>query len=127
VSGLDRRETAVHIQLRAAAPVRRNLEVAVFGGPSFFSVNQMVVGSVDYAEQYPYDTATFTSAPTKDADTSGIGYNVGGDVTYFFSRQVGVSGGAQFSRASLSIPGANGDVDTTAGGLQTIVGLHVKF
>jgi hypothetical protein len=127
ISGLDRREHAVHIQVRATVPAGRNLEVGVYGGPSFFSVTQTVVSSVDYDEEYPYDTATFSGAPTKSADESGIGFNVGGEITYLFTRQVGVTGGVQFARASLSIPGADGDVDITAGGLQTLVGLHVKF
>ena len=127
VSGLDRREDAVHVQLRAAVPAGDHLEVGVYGGPSFFSVNQTVVTSVEYDETYPYDTATFAGAPTTVAKKNGVGFNVGGDVTYFFATQVGVSGGVQFARASLSVPGAGGDVDITAGGLQTIVGLHVKF
>jgi hypothetical protein len=127
VSGLDRNENVVHVQLRAAVPVASKLEVGVYGGPSFFSVSQTVVTSVNYTESYPYDTATFANAPTTKADKSGVGFNVGGDVTYFFTAKLGVAGGVQFSRASLSIPGAGGDVDITAGGLQTLVGLHARF
>ena len=54
VSGLKREELAVHIQARAVVPVGRCVRVMVFGGPSFFTVEQALVNEVESTDSYPY-------------------------------------------------------------------------
>jgi Outer membrane protein beta-barrel domain len=93
----DRSELAVHIQARWLAPVNDKVLVTIFGGPSFFQVEQTIVDDIDYTESYPFDTATFTRAITDTQSESKMGFNVGGDVAYFFSNQV--------SAGSCSTPG----------------------
>ena len=62
----DRSELAVHIQAKWLVPVNDKFVVAIFGGPSFFQVEQTIVTDFDYTESYPFDTATFTRAITDD-------------------------------------------------------------
>jgi hypothetical protein len=57
-------------------------------------VKQGIVTDFEITEAYPYDTATFSRGITTTVDESKVGFNVGADVGYFFTRQVGVGGSA---------------------------------
>ena len=123
----DRSELAVHIQAKWIAPVNDKLLVTVFGGPSFFQVEQTIVTDFEYTESYPFDTATFSRAITSDESESAMGFHVGGDVAYYFSNQVGVGGMAQYSKATVEMTVPSGTTDVKAGGLQVGGGLRLRF
>ena len=123
----DRSELAVHIQAKWIAPVSDKLLVTVFGGPSFFQVEQTIVTDFEYTESYPFDTATFSRAITSDESESAMGFHVGGDVAYYFSNQVGVGGMAQYSKATVEMTVPSGTTDVKAGGLQVGGGLRLRF
>ena len=53
-SALTREELGVHVQARAIIPVGNRVEVALFGGPSFFQAKQEMVTDFSYTETYPY-------------------------------------------------------------------------
>jgi hypothetical protein len=128
IGGLERSELAVHVQGRAVVPMRGPVQVMIFGGPSFFRVDQDLVSEVSYAEEYPYDTAGLGQTVSTRASESTIGYNVGADVAYFFSRQLGVGGTIQAAGATVRLPApGGGTVDAKAGGLQAGGGLRVRF
>jgi opacity protein-like surface antigen len=128
VGGLKREELAVHVQARGVIPTRGPLQAMVFGGPSFFRVKQDVISEVAYAETYPYDEASVGQTRTTTASESKIGFNVGGDIAYFFTRQVGVGFTAQFSGATVEVPSPDGGTtDVKAGGLQAGGGLRLRF
>jgi hypothetical protein len=125
---LSRKELAVHVQARGVFPVTPRLDVMLFGGPSFFRVTQGVVTDFSYLENYPYDSASFDAAVTTTAKKSKVGFNAGGDVAFFFSRQVGVGFTAQFDRTSVDLPSASGGtIDVRAGGMQAGGGLRLRF
>ena len=46
----DHRQTGVHVQLSWFVPVNDKIDVAVFGGPSFFSVKHSLVSSITPVE-----------------------------------------------------------------------------
>jgi hypothetical protein len=123
----DRSELAVHIQAKWIAPLSTRLLVTVFGGPSFFQVEQTIVTDFDYSESYPFDTATFSRAITNTQSESKMGFNVGGDVAYFFSNDVGVGGTLQYSGATVEMTVPSGTADVKAGGLQVGGGLRLRF
>ena len=128
IGGLTREELALHVQARLVVPVSRKLEGMVFGGPSFFRVKQDLVADFTYSDTYPYDTATFNQGITSTAKESTIGFNVGGDVSYFFSRQVGLGGTAQYAAASIDLSSAGGTTTSVkVGGLQVGGGLRLRF
>ena len=124
-AGVAREETAIHVHARWGIPVSQSVEVALFGGPTFFSVSQAFVTGIDFDQAYPYDTATLTTAMTRTQDGSTIGFNVGADVSVYFSRWVGVGGLIRFSRSEVDL----GDRPTTiaVGGLHTAAGLRLRF
>ena len=129
IGGLKREELAVHIQARAMFTPKPSIQAMVFGGPSFFSVKQGIVNDFEFTEAYPYDTATFSRGVTTTVDESKVGFNVGGDVGYFFTRQVGVGGTVQYSGTTVDVPasGGTGTFEIKVGGLQAGAGLRLRF
>ena len=127
-SGLKREELAVHVQARAALPIGSRLQAMLFGGPSFFQVKQGVVTDFTYTDSYPYDDARFTSATTTGARVSKMGFNAGGDVAFFFTRQVGVGGTVQYAATTVGLPVAGGATqDVKVGGVRAGAGLRLRF
>lgn len=128
IGGINRDELAIHAQFRAVAPVSSRVEVAASGGPSWFRVRQDVVSDFTYTDQYPYDTAVFNSADLVSRAKSRVGYNVGGDVAVFLTKQVGVGVGATFSRATVRLPiDASNSFTSRAGGLHVSAGVRFRF
>jgi hypothetical protein len=127
-TGLQRSEVAAHIQA-AYVVASKKVDLAVFVGPTIFRVSQDLVSNAVYAETYPYDTVTFTSATTVKGEGTKTGFNVGADFGYKLSRSVGVGGLVRFSRATLSFPlaGSTSSVSSDAGGLQAGGGVRFYF
>jgi hypothetical protein len=101
--GTRRAERAVHVQGVLRWNVSRPVAVSLFGGPSFFDLEQDVVSAIQYDEAFPYDTATFRRAVTTQVSGSAVGFNVGADVAWMFTRNVGIGGLARFARAALDV------------------------
>jgi Outer membrane protein beta-barrel domain len=125
---IGRSETGVHIQamylLNPAGPLR----VVLSGGPSFFSITQDVVTSVNVVETFPYDTAEFGSADRQEESGSAVGFNVGADVFWMFNRQFGVGGLFRFSRASIDLDAPDGrQLPVDAGGVFAGGGIRLVF
>jgi hypothetical protein len=127
-TNLERSEFAANIQAAYVITGKR-YDVAISGGPTIFRVSQDLVSNVAYAETYPYDTVTFTSATTVKAEGTKTGFNVGVDVGYKLSPNLGVGGLVRYSRATLSFPltGSAANVAVDAGGLQVAGGVRFYF
>jgi hypothetical protein len=127
-ASLTRTETAVHLQVRWLAPIPGAVELSVFGGPTYVSVTQGLVTAVEFSQTYPFDVATFTAAASGTQSESAVGYNVGVDVGFFFSRYVGIGALVRFSRASLDLVSEdNGPISVDTGGLHAGGGLRLRF
>jgi hypothetical protein len=118
-----REEAAVHLQVAYIVPVNPKLRVVVFGGPSFFTVKQSVVTGITFDEEYPFDAATFTGADVETEEEQKTGFNVGADVGYFFTANVGVGGIVRFSQTKVTF--SLGEVD--AGGAMVGGGVRFRF
>ena len=91
-------------------------------------MTQGIAADFTYVDSYPFDSASFGSAVTTTAKQSKVGFNAGGDVAYFFSRQVGVGFTAQFARAKMNLPSAiGGTTQVEAGGMQAGGGVRLRF
>ena len=127
-SPLTRSEMAVHLQAYVVVPATNSLTVMGFAGPTFFNVKQQLVTDVNFVHTYPFDTATFSSAVASRESASAIGFNVGADVTYYFTDHVGIGWFTRYSRATLKLPSAgNGTLDIKPGGLHAAGGLRLRF
>ena len=124
---LHRIETDVHVQLFWLRE-HRKWRTRVLGGLTHFTVKQDVVTSINVVETYPYDTAEFHSASRERASGSGIGFNVGVDVAWMFTRQFGWGGAVRYTRGTtdLNVTG-NRSVSTDAGGVQAVTGVRIAF
>ena len=124
----SRVETAVHIQAVWVMPMRKQWQIAIAGGPSFFNVQQDVVQDVTVDQTYPYDTATFASAVSTKQKKSAAGFNAGIDLTRMFSPRVGVGVGIGFSHAGVTLAsGAGSSPNVDAGGAFVTGGLRLRF
>ncbi len=128
IGGLSREELAVHVQARFVMPVSRRVQAMVFGGPSFFQVKQDIVNDFTYTDNYPFDTATFATSVTSSVSESAVGFNVGADVSYFFTPQLGLGGTVQLVGANVDMPSAgSGTIEVSAGKFQAGAGLRLRF
>ncbi len=132
VDDLKGSEQGVHIFLSYPVPLKptNKLEVALFGGPSLFTVKQDLVTSVVTSETYPYDSVTLTSATLASPrpSVSAFGFNVGTDISWRLTPKLRVGGLLRFTRASGTLDDGFGDeVSVDAGGLMAGAGIRVVF
>jgi hypothetical protein len=128
VSDVKRTETAVHVDAMWVVPVTGRVNVAIFGGPSYFALKQPIVESLRYNDVFPYDTISIEGANTTTPQESKLGYNAGADVMYMFTRNVGVGGVVRFAQAQFELAGPNNTtVKVTAGGAQAGAGVRLGF
>ena len=126
--GVTRAETGIHVQLTYVANTRGALKMVLSGGPSYFDLEQDLVGGVQYAESFPFDEATFTAADLSRASATGLGFNVGADVAWMLGRQFGIGGLIRFSRASIDLDtNDRRTIEVKAGGFQAGAGLRILF
>jgi hypothetical protein len=125
---LSRQETGLHGKVVFIQRVGEGLEILASGGPSFFRVHQDLVENITLNESYPFDTATFASAIAKRHTTSGLGFNVGLDVTRLITSHMGFGGEIVFSRAKLKFDTfADPTRQFDVGGLRVGGGLRFRF
>ena len=120
-------ETAVHTDA-VYLVVSPQVDLALYGGASFFRVKQDFVTDVLYGETYPFDTAAFVGARLTRLSNSAVGFNAGADVTWKLGPGWGVGGLLRFSRAR--VPFSTGGIDfgrADAGGVQAGGGLRLRF
>jgi len=123
--GIRREETAVHLHARWTVPAGEAVEIALFGGPTFFRVSQEFLTGVDFTQEYPYDTVMLGLSTAQKHEGSAIGFHAGVDIAFYFSRFVGVGGLIRFSRAGVDLADRGNPV--TAGGVHTAAGLRLRF
>lgn len=125
--GLQLQETGVHVSAMYVVPAGSHFALTLFGGPTYFSFKQSVVTDVNVKETYPYDSidATLTQGQIKG---STIGFHAGGDLTWYFTRNIGVGALVRFTRATEKTKIVDGEpFDLTLGGVQGGGGLRLRF
>jgi hypothetical protein len=124
---LVRSEMTAHLEIGALIS-KPKLMVGIFVGPSYFTVEQDLVSTVSYSDAFPYDTATFTSAPSARATASKLGYHALVDIGVMLSRRVGVGMSVRYSQATVTLAAADGTTTSVkVGGAIVGGGLRVRF
>lgn len=122
VTGLAREETAVHISAVWMVPVTDKIDIALSGGPSFFSVTQPFVSGMTVTP----GASTIGSVATSSIEESVTGFHVAIDATFLIIPNVGVGAMARYAAAKVDAPVLKaGTIDV--GGLQGLVGLRIRF
>lgn len=124
---IHREERAAHLQLRLIVPVTRRFDLALFGGPSRWRVRQDRIASIDYASEYPYDTAQLTGVTINAVDEMAWGYNAGVDASLYLTRHIGVGGLLMVATSNPAESPTNTTADTRIGGLRAGGGLRLRF
>jgi hypothetical protein len=123
-----RNEVGAHLLIGWMMPLTDRLRVLITAGPSVLRVNHTLVTDVQFAETFPYDTATFTGATTTDATATGAGFNAGADVFWMFSHRVGAGGLVQFTHARVRENAGNSrTISVDAGGAEVGAGIRFVF
>ena len=126
VSGLDHTEHAVHLQAVWRQPINTfntPIDLALFVGPTFFSVNQDAVSAFTVTEPTP-DVAGVTTASVSD---SAVGFHIGADVAYPVTRRIGIGLLLRYAGGSVDLPVANQETSLDVGGLHIGAGVRVGF
>ena len=127
VNDVAHNEQNVHVALMYALPVHA-VEVKVMGGPTFFKLKQDFVAGVAINESYPFDTATFASATTKQLSETAVGFNAGVDISRPLSSNVGIGALIRYSRADVTFADTDiGQQTVKAGGFEVAGGVRVRF
>jgi hypothetical protein len=121
VSGLQRRETWIGFLGTYVIPVTDKMDVMAFGGPAFAKLTQQFVNGVSSSEGTSGPTVTTTIETVKK---SYWGYQIGVDVRYLITKQLGAGGFLRISSADGTL---KGDEKADMGGFQVGGGLRVKF
>jgi hypothetical protein len=122
-----RSETGAHFLIGWMVPLTDRLRLILTAGPSAIGVRQTLVTDVRFAETFPFDTAEFTGAETRNATNTAIGFNAGADVFWMFTRRLGAGALVQFSHARAKTRAGDHSVSVDAGGAQAAAGLRIVF
>ena len=131
---LERKEKAAHLVIGWVLPFNEKFDVMVFGGPSFFRLEQ------DAVEPFTADDIGERGTPFTEVNLdvdrvthkkSLTGYNVGVDGTYIFwsndDIRIGAGGFLRFTKATGDIMQLTGEQPTEVGGLQFGFGGRIRF
>jgi hypothetical protein len=131
-SPLERRDRAVDIAAVFTVPTPDAWRVRLFGGPTYFSVSQEMVEDIGFNQLFDIfglnlvEIDTFTR---RTVDGTAWGFNAGADVSYFFSRNVGVGAVVRFNRGTVTVdePLTGNSADLEAGHTTVGAGLRLRF
>ena len=113
-------------------PTEGQLDVSVFAGPSFVTVNQAIPNNIsanDISEiDETFSSVTLQSVGSTTLSKTAFGFIVGADVTYMFSERWGAGSTIRYNRASADLSASDGrTISVGLGGLQIGGGLRVRF
>ena len=132
IDGIDRDESAIHLQFGWMFPVNDRIDVFVYLGPSFYDMSQEVVTDLAVAEQGPPVTTVVVQPTIQEREDGATGYNLGADATYMlYTRdrlRVGVGAFLRFTGATAELTLSDGNrVQTDLGGTQFGFGARFRF
>lgn len=131
---LERRDRGIDVYAAFIPHTPDAWRIRLFGGPTHFTVTQEMVEGVRYNQVFnPLTGANvvdITTHTNKTVEDSAWGFNVGADVSYFFSKYVGVGGVARFNRGTVKIasePFTTESTELKAGHTAVGGGLRLRF
>jgi hypothetical protein len=131
---LDRKEKAAHLVIGWVLPLNEKFDFMVFGGPSFFRLEQDAVEPFtagDIGERTPPYAEVNLDVDRVTHKKSLTGYNVGVDGTYIVwsndDIRIGAGGFVRFTKATGEIMQLTGEQSTEVGGVQFGFGARIRF
>lgn len=128
LSDLTRKERGAHVELAVPLHSSDGGDLTLFGGPSYFDIEQDLVTDLSYSDSYPFDTATLDDTTSSTVKEAGYGFNVGLEYARQISRSARVALLGRYSRGTLTLSAAEGnEAEVHAGGIFVGVGLRFGF
>lgn len=126
---LEHKELGFHFEAAWVIPLNEKISVTGAGGPSLFKVNQDLVTAVGVPQELgsPYTTVALGTVETTSASESGVGANVGIDVTYLLTERFGGGLFVRWAGGTVDLPASGGSQSIDVGGVQAGIGLRVRF
>lgn len=125
---LEYSERAIHLHALWSIPVDEQLDVALFAGPSFFTVKEDLVQSISFGESSDFSAVTLNEIQTQRVSKGGAGFNLGIEGAYMFTRRVGANATIRFSHGKVDLPSAGGgESSVDAGGFDLAAGIRFRF
>ena len=128
---LERKEKAAHLVIGWAVPLGAKFDVLLFGGPSFFRLEQDAVSDVEIGEGAPPFAEVVADVDIATRKKSLTGYNVGADATYILwsndDVRVGAGGFVRFTQATGEVQLLDTEQSTDVGGMQFGFGVRLRF
>lgn len=129
VAGLQNTESDFHISLGWRVVMADRVDVRLFGGPSFFAVKQGFVTAISIQEGgAPYSSVSISGGTTNRASKTAVGFHVGLDAAYMFSKRFGLGVLVRYSHGKADLVTRSGQtVSVDAGGFETGLGARIRF
>jgi len=109
-------------------------QVRVFGGAAIFAYSAEMVQASTYTQNAgltpPFNTITVDGSVNQQAKGTDLGIAAGVDFTFFITKLLGVSGGARYSRGTVTLqhePLSQIRQDIRVGSTQILVGVRLRF
>jgi hypothetical protein len=120
--GQEHKQQQVHLSAYWLQPLTDKFDVALYAGPTFFSVKQDLLTGITVAA----GSTTIASTASTALDESTVGYHAGLDLRYLVLQNVGVGAFVRFTGGSLDVASlAGGKMDV--GGFQYGVGIRFRY
>lgn len=133
VAALERKDRAIDIHATYIAPMPAAVAVRLFVGPTYFYTKQDMVQGILY-DQFATIFSTsqivdIRSAPRETISGSVWGFNAGADVSYFFTRYVGLGGVVRVNHGTLKAtdPLSGEDANVALGAVTIGGGVRFRF
>jgi hypothetical protein len=130
---LSRSEGGVNFQIMAAPWNRGSTRLRIFGGPTYFRYDADMVQDINIDQSAfsfsRVNLVEITGSNIEKITATGWGLHVGADITYFFSRIVGIGAFSRFSRGTVTAdePLSETSKKISVGGIQGGGGLRLRF
>lgn len=129
--GAFRKEKATHLQFGWMLPFGDKLDVLLFGGPSWFRLEQPTVDEVRIADQSSPFLQVTVNPTVVIRKKSPVGFNAGADATYIVwqndSVRVGAGFFVRYALAKTTVLLLSTEQETEVGGVQIGFGGRLRF
>lgn len=124
---LERTDLMLHLDAMWLLPLSDSVQMTVFGGPTWFQVKQQTITSLVIDDVFPFETVGLIGVERERQTLSTWGFNGGFDVSFFFSKNVGVQGLVRYTRGTATVSVTGVDSDITVGGVHAGAGLRIRY
>ena len=119
------------MQIGYMIPIGTKFDVLLFGGPSWFRLEQPVVSNVTIAERGSAFTQVAVTSTVESRKKSPVGYNAGFDMSYLVwqndSVRLGAGAFVRYTQAKTNVLLLQTEQPTEVGGLQVGFGGRIRF